>query len=176
MHESTKPEGRPPRGLKGDIHRARLGATATAGELREFVGQLSGRSPQEMVGIVAGSGLIRATVLATVITFALMVASSVYGYLMKKNAPPVVAAPVAAPTAAAPAAPAQGTAAASATGAAAPATGAAAAAPNTPVPPTGPTGPVDPLSRLGVSEVKNSDPKKNPLENSGDDIFKDLKK
>lgn len=95
-----------PRGLARDIHRAREGATATAGELREFVKQLKGRSPQEMLGIVAGSGLVRSTVLATVITVVFMVGFTVGPYLYgKANPKQPVADAEAAAKAAAPAAP-----------------------------------------------------------------------
>lgn len=90
-----------PRGLARDIHRAREGATASAGELREFVKQLKGRSPQEMLGIVAGSGLIRATALAMVITVVFMVGFTVGPYLYGKANPK---APVADAEAAKPAA------------------------------------------------------------------------
>lgn len=38
-------------------------------------------------------------------------------------------------------------------------------------PPKGP----DPLEKLGVSETKSSDPKKNPLDKSVDDLLKDIK-
>lgn len=165
MNEAT-----PPRGLKGDIHRARNGAKASAAELREFVREFRGRSPQEMLGLVAGSNLVQATVLATVITLIFMTAFTVGPYFYKK-ANPVAAKPSKAPAAAAPA-PAP-----SATAAAPVATAAPAATTSAPLPVATGTGPATPdvLNTLGIGETKVADPKKNPLEAGGDDLLKDLK-
>jgi hypothetical protein len=165
----TNPPKLPPRGLRGDIHRAREGASASAEELREFVAQLRGRSPQEMLGVISASDLVRATVLATVITVVGIAAFTVGPYLWNKSHPQAApaAAPVAAP--AGPAKPASTTVA-----------GPAGSRPAGGLPPAGlgPAGstPVDPLSALKVNEVKNADPKKNPLENSNDDLLKDIGK
>ncbi|MCE9603634.1 MAG: hypothetical protein K8U03_01885 [Planctomycetia bacterium] len=172
MTNAPKTEARPPRGLAGDIHRARSGANATAEELREFVRQLRGRSPQEMLGVVAGSSLVRGTVAASVITLIFMVIGTLWPYAMRKMNPVVATKPAvveAAPAAAAPAAanpaaaPAAGTGAAAAT----PASGSAASD-------AGPGSP-DVLGKLGIGDTKISDPKKNPLDNSKDDLLKDLK-
>lgn len=161
-----------PRGLARDIHRAREGATATAGELREFVKQLKGRSPQEMLGIVAGSGLVRSTVLATVITVVFMVGFTVGPYLYGKANPKQ---PVADAEAAKPAAPAAPTAAAApAAAAAAPAGPAVAgtvlsASPGAGRAPTDPTM-TDPLK--AANEVKSFD----PLNDTKDDDFFNTKR
>jgi predicted flap endonuclease-1-like 5' DNA nuclease len=160
-----------PRGLKGDIHLARNGAKATAAELREFVREFRGRSPQEMLGLVAGSNLVQATILATVITVIFMAAFTVGPYFYKK-ANPVAAKPAKAPAAAAPA-PAP-TASATAAAPVAATTAATAAAPLPVATGTGPATP-DVLNTLGIGETKVSDPKKNPLEAGGDDLLKDLK-
>lgn len=172
MSDSPKTEVRPPRGLTGDIHRARAGATATAGELREFVNQLHGRSPQEMLGIVAGSSLIRSTIAASVITVVFMFGFTAGPYVWKKWFPKQVVATKTEPEAPAAAA------AAAPTGTAATPAGSAATA-NLPATagaaPAGPAGPKDPLAPLGINETKIADPKKNPLDNSTDDLLKDLK-
>ena len=169
----TNPPKLPPRGLRGDIHRAREGAAAGAEELREFVKQLRGRSPKEALGVIAASDLVRATILATVITVIGLAAFTVGPYLWNKSKAPKEA-PTAAPAApaAAPAAPAKP----------APTTvaGPAGSLPPGGLPPAGlaPAGstPVDPLSALKVNEVKTADPKSNPLENSKDDLLKDIGK
>jgi hypothetical protein len=168
MSDSVSNSGRPPRGLVGDIHRARTGAKATAEELRAFVRDFRGRSPQEMLGLVAASNLIQATLLATVITFIFMASFTVGPYMMKK-AYPVAAKTSKKPAAAAPA-PAP-------SASAAPAPVAATTATAAPLPVATGTGPATPdvLNTLGIGETKASDPKKNPLEAGADDLLKDLK-
>lgn len=169
VNEST----RPPRGLKGDIHRAREGATASAAELREFVRQCRGKSPQEMLGLVAGSSLVQGTILATIITVIFMGAFTVGPYVMNKAVPPVAKAPKPAP-AAAPAAAPNATA-----STAAPATAASLPATSGPAVPTDPLAPPgsksDIANKLGIGETKIADPKKNPLDAGADDLLKDLK-
>jgi hypothetical protein len=166
----TNPPKLPPRGLRGDIQRAREGASASAEELREFVNQLSGRSPQEALGVIAASDLVRATVLATVITVVGIAAFTVGPYFWNKAQSPKespVAAPAAAPASTAKPAPTT-------------VAGPAGSLPPGGLPPAGlpPAGsaPADPLSRLGVNETKPADPKSNPLENSKDDLLKDIGK
>jgi hypothetical protein len=183
MSDHSQPPALPPRGILGDIHRARTGASASAKELQEFVAQLRGRSPQEMLGMIAGSDLVRATTLATVITVVFMAAFTVGPYLLNKREKEKAAAvPVVAPTAPAPnaVAPApQSTAPSSAAVA-----GPAGSAPGGAVPPgglppagrPGASGPRDPLAPSGVNETKTADPNKNPLENRTDDLLKDIGK
>jgi hypothetical protein len=185
MSEAMSNEARSPRGLKGDIHRAREGAKASAAELRQFVADFRGKAPQEMLGMVAGSGLVQGTIVATIVTVLFMAGFTVGPYVWKKSAPPVAkksapaaeapkpAAPAAAAPAAAPAGNAPATAAANPAApgpSGAPSTG----GPGTAAPGAGPGGP-EVLNRLGVGETKTADPKKNPLENSADDLLKDLK-
>ena len=52
-------------GIARDLDRLKSDAGATAAEIREFLGQMRGRSPQEMIGLVAESGLTRSMFLAT---------------------------------------------------------------------------------------------------------------
>lgn len=163
---SNSPSGRAPRGIAGEIHRAKIGTKATAAELREFVQEFHGRSPQEMLGLVAASNLVQATILATVITFIFMAAFTIGPYFLSSPAPvaakptPPAAAPAPAPSASAAPAPVAATSATTAPLAVATGTG-----PATP----------DVLNTLGIGETKVSDPKKNPLEAGGDDLLKDLK-
>ena len=51
----------------GELRQLRQNSSATVAELRQFLKQLQGRSPQEMLGIVAGSQLVRAIGLSTVL-------------------------------------------------------------------------------------------------------------
>jgi hypothetical protein len=169
MSDAPKNPPPMPRGLVGDVRRARAGATASAAELREFVSQLRGRSPQEMLGAVAESNLVRATVLATVITVVFLALGTILPFAWnrmypEKAAPPAAAAPAAPSTAPA---------------ASAPAAGPAGSAPPTYVlPAAGPaagSAPADPLAPQGINDVKTADPNKNPLLNRGDDLLKELK-
>jgi hypothetical protein len=156
-------QGRPPRGLARDFHRARAGTKASAEELRAYVQQFRGKSPQEMLGLVTGSGLVRSTVLATVLTVIGMAAFTLGPYVWNKMSPPVAKTPKSPPAAAvtAPATPAP----------AAPAPPATVAVPaGTNVPPS-----ADVLEKLGLGESKAKPPTKNPLEAGGDDLLKDLK-
>ncbi len=61
-----------PRGAFKDVKRLQTDGVASVEELREFLGQLKGKSPQEMLGIVAESGLVKGMVTATVGTVALL--------------------------------------------------------------------------------------------------------
>jgi len=179
----TSPQASPPRGLARDIDRIKTGSVATAAELRDFIGKLKGKRPQEVMGTIAGSSLVQCTTLATIITVVGMAIFTVGPYLWNKSRP--------APTATAQAVPAPAAAPAASTPAvASPAKNDAAA----PVEPSksdtakGPAAapvanPLEPsidskqkaIEKLGIGETKASDPKKNPLENSADDLLKDLK-
>lgn len=53
-------------GMLNDMNRLKTEASATSGELREFIRGLKGRSPQEVMGIVAGNALTQAMVTATI--------------------------------------------------------------------------------------------------------------
>jgi len=62
-----------PRGMIArDLHRVREDGRASAEELRQFMGELRGRSPQEMLGAVAQSDLVRSTLAAVVLTAILL--------------------------------------------------------------------------------------------------------
>ena len=136
--------------MRRDLHRARENAFASTAELREFVHNLKGKSPQEVLGAVANSGLAQGVGLATVGTIILMAVFTVGPYfLYGKPAPPAPkkeAAAVAEPAAAT----AQTT-----EKAAAPSTDASANAQRT-------------LDKMGESETKTADPKVNPLDDLDD--------
>lgn len=56
--------------------------SATLGEIQEFLARTRGKSPQEVIGIVARSGLVRSTVLATTLIFAFVVVFTVIPYFI----------------------------------------------------------------------------------------------
>lgn len=52
-------------GIAADMKRLKSDSASTAEEVREFIANLKGRSPQEVLGAVSESGLVQATVQAT---------------------------------------------------------------------------------------------------------------
>jgi hypothetical protein len=146
------------RGLTRDLTRLKQDGSASVAEVREFVRQMRGKSPAEVLGSVAQSSLTHGVVVATVATVILMVIFTAGPYVVYGKAP---AKKPAAPAAAAePAKPAE----------AAPA---AAAAETTPAESKQPSKAA--VDVLGENEAKESAPDKNPLEDKGDDLLKDLK-
>ncbi|MDP7277973.1 MAG: hypothetical protein QF363_21010 [Planctomycetaceae bacterium] len=61
-----------PRGVFKDVKRLQTDGTASVEELREFLERLKGKSPQEMLGIVAESGLVKGMVTATIGTMVVL--------------------------------------------------------------------------------------------------------
>ena len=143
---------------RSDIRKLKRNASATAGELREFLAQMHGKSPREMLGAVASSNLGKALIQATVGVAAVIVVLTIvpfaWGAVFKKDAPERPAAVAVAPE-----------------------------APEAPETPAGaPREPsLDPdakpdrtLDALGIGGSKEAPLSVNPLEDAGDDILKDL--
>jgi hypothetical protein len=133
----------------GELRQLKTNGAATAGELREFIGSLKGKSPQEVLGAVAQSGLTRGIVLATIGFVVVLVTCSVVPYGYNKIWPSVTAAPTKSsdddqPTESNPDAENS----------------------EQPVASTdeNPAGAGDLTDTLGIGETKTSDPKANPLE------------
>jgi len=149
-------------GIVGKMSRLRAHSGATAAELREFVKQLRGKAPQEVIGVIAQSDLIRATAMAAVGTVVLMIVFTVLPMLFKGSK-----------GATEPAAPA----------AAAASDGNKATTPvvknddskTTVTPSVAKTKEQEAADKLGIGETKTLDPKKSPLDSVGDDLFKDVK-
>ena len=133
---------------KADLRELRDNSRATVGEIQAFLRELKGKSPQEMLGLVAQSGLFRSLVLSTGLVVGGILLFTAIPYFMGgeekpapvSESPAPVEAPVETPKPVEPAA--------------------------EPVP--------DPLSKLGVGEELSAPPNTNPLENKGDDFLKDL--
>lgn len=147
-------------GLRRDLRRAREGAFATTAELREFVHNLRGKSPQEVLGAVANSGLAQGVVLATLGTVVLMAVFTVIPYSVYGGKAAAKAALEAKKVAAAKAAEAS-----SAEAAAEAATTTDKAAPASK---TAAGNAQQTLEKMGESETKQADPKVNPLDNLDD--------
>ena len=153
--------------LSNDFRQMKTNGAATTAEIHEFVRQLRGKPPQEVLGTVAQSGLTHGIILASLLTVAGMGLMTVVPYVMGKGEP-VVKKPAA-------------QASADAKPTAEPATTSPAGDAAVALPPgAGPGEPsaankADVLSKLGLDETKTADPKTNPLEDKADDLLKDLK-
>ena len=142
-----------------DMENVKQNRAASLGELKEFLGKLQGRSPQEVVGIVSASMLIQSMVISTIGALAVLAIFTVGPYLVygppkeKKLAtpPPPTVAPEQAP-AAATAGTEQGK------------TGELSAEDKTKA-----------MSKLGIDETKTADPNKNPLDKDVDKLLEGLK-
>jgi hypothetical protein len=81
-----------------DLHNLQQNGSASLAELKEFLGKLQGRSPQEVVGLVSTSMMVQSMVIATLGTIALLAVFTIGPYIVygapqvKQNARPPVAA------------------------------------------------------------------------------------
>jgi len=82
-----------PSGISGGVSRLKANAGATAEELREFIGQIHEKSPQEILGAVAESGLARGIAASALGAFVLLAVFTVGPFLMNRQ--PADAAPTA---------------------------------------------------------------------------------
>lgn len=135
---------------KADFRELKTNSSATLQELQEFLRQLKGKSPQEMLGVVATSQLFRATILSLILVtgaiFGLTAFSYFFGEKPEPTTPseptPVAVVPTPAPPVTKPKVTTR-------------------EAPN----------PIDPL---GVNDQLSTAPNTNPLENKKEDFLKDL--
>ncbi|MEJ7595754.1 MAG: hypothetical protein WKF77_29945 [Planctomycetaceae bacterium] len=67
-------------GVFSNMQRLRVHSSASATELREFLSQLKGRSPQEVMGIVAESSLVQGITRATIASAVLLVVFTIIPY------------------------------------------------------------------------------------------------
>ncbi len=65
-----------------DLHNLKQNGSASIAELKEFLGRLQGRSPQEVVGLVSTSLLVQSMIIATVGTLAIMVIFTIGPYMV----------------------------------------------------------------------------------------------
>lgn len=136
---------------------------ATAAELREFLTQLRGKSPAEMLGAVASSNLVRGTAVAAVGTLALLVLATAIPFAFSGSR--------SGGNGEAPAEPVQQAAAADPAGAPVVETDDARTGEGDEQPATDARTTAD---LLGVGEERHAPPDVNPLDNALDDLLKDL--
>ena len=141
-----------------DLREMRNNSRETLAELQAFLRELKGKSPQEMLGLVAGSQLVRCIGLSTALVAATILIFTAVPYFLAKDGAPVAVQPAATPVPAS-----------------VPATPPVPAAPETPPAEVKPAPPAaDALSNLGIGGEISAPPDKNPLENRTDDFLKDL--
>ena len=147
-----------------DVKAVRANSASTAKELRDFLGQLKGKSPGEMLGLVAQSSLVQSTINASVLMVVLILVLTIIPFGVSKMKSSGAAAGKETPAAANNA----------------PATSEPKAAPvagKTPdsTPGGEPTTAKPTLEdTLGIGDALEAPADKNPLESKADDLFKDL--
>lgn len=154
-------------GVSRDLRRLKANASLSLGELREFLAQTRGRSPQEVLGLVAGSALMRCIGWALVGTVILLIVGTIGPYLIW--GPPRAAAVKPRVAAAAPAAPQAK--------AEPPAESPKQAAASPTVQATDQPSPEDAkkaVKVMGLGETKTADPKTNPLDKKLDNLLDKL--
>lgn len=156
MPSTSMPPKEPPTVLSGDFRNLRTHGAASLEELKEFLGTLRGKSPQEVIGIVSSSMLIQSVAVAAGITVLTMVVFTVGPYLIWG---PTKAKPAEAPAAPSPAPTPPATVAAS--------TGDDKKKSNGPSPEDA----AKAAKAMGLDETKTADPRANPLEKDFDKLL-----
>lgn len=136
---------------KADFRDLKANSNATVQELQEFLRDLKGKSPQEMLGVVASSQLFRATILSIIlVTIAIFTLTAIPFFLGDKPEAkaeiPVVLAP----------------------------SGPAPIPDKTQPDSTDTPKKMEPLAPLGVNEKKTAPANVNPLEDDGGNFLEDL--
>ena len=145
--------------LKSDMRKLSRNASASAVELREFLAQMRGKSPRKMLGSVATSNLGKSLIQAVGGVAVAIILFTLIPFVFNKKTP------------------SEKSAGSSQEQAPSPPTTASASKQSTPAEP-----PLDPdakpgkaLDKLGIGESREAPLSINPLEDSSDDILKDLK-
>ncbi len=141
------------RGIIGDIRSARHNGAASLAELHEFIGSLKGRKPQEVVGIAANNGLVRALVTSVIGFMVVLLIFTAIPFFMADDPPS--AQPSITPAANRPE-PTEVN------------------EPDSPSSATTADG-ENVLDKLEIGETKEADPDENPLDGQFNDLLKDIK-
>ncbi len=135
---------------KADLRELKANSRATVQELQLFLRELKGKSPPEMLGIVASSQLIRAIVLSVILVIGAIFALTAIPYFFGNKESPDPEQPIV-------------------TNPATPAAEPKQADPNPKQ-----IKPAEPLAPLGLNEKKNAPANVNPLEDDGGSFLKEL--
>ncbi len=166
QHRAAKPASAPGSKVIRDFKQLQESGGASVAELREFLRTMKGKSPQEMLGTVAQSNLVRSTTISAVGCALLLVALTGMGLGYKAAFPPAKK-PTRSPTTAT-------------TSGNSSAGNTAAQAGSTTTDPSGKTG--DPAGtptkglaeNLGIGETKDTPPDFDPFKNGGGSADDDL--
>lgn len=158
---SEEPIVKPVMSPKRDIERLGKNGQAVVGELREFLANLKGKSPKEMMGAVAESHLGKSLVSATVFMAVLLFILSVVPFYLKQNQEAEKLARDEAPSSGASSSEQEKE------SEYVPEVGEAGEKPLT-------TPEQSTADALGIGEQKVADPKSNPLDSSGEDLLDGL--
>ena len=66
--------------VKGDFKNLKANSAVTAGELRQFLSEMRGQTPKEMLGSIAQSSLVRSVAISTACICSLLLALTVIAY------------------------------------------------------------------------------------------------
>ena len=135
---------------KADLRELKANSSATVQELQLFLRELKGKSPPEMLGIVASSKLIRAIILSVILVIVAIFALTAIPYFLGNKETPDPEQTIV-------------------TNSVTPAP-----EPKEAKPTPNQTKPAEPLAPLGVNEKKNAPANVNPLEDDGGSFLKDL--
>ena len=135
---------------KADLREIKANSSATVQELQLFLRELKGKSPPEMLGIVASSQLIRAIILSVILVIVAIFALTAIPYFLGNKETPDPEQPIV-------------------TNSVTPAP-----EPKEAKPTPNQTKPAEPLAPLGVNEKKTAPENVNPLEDDGGSFLKDL--
>ena len=148
--ESDQPKRTAMASTKADLRELRGNSQATVQEIQEFLRELKGKSPQEMLGLVSASGLFRAILMSTALVAGAILLFTIIPFFMADEKPQ--------------------------TESENPTVQNEEKTPELPTPPTKPetsTAP-EPADTLGIGDELPAPPNVNPLENTSDDFLKDL--
>ena len=77
------------RGILGDVQRVQRNGTASLTELRDFIGSLKGRKPQEVMGEMASNGLVQGIIMSTVGFVIVLLVFTAFPFFLAEEEPVV---------------------------------------------------------------------------------------
>ena len=147
-----------PGGILGDVQSVKRNGAASLTELREFIGALKGRKPQEVMGEMASNGLVQGIILSFIGFVVVLLVFTAFPFFLAEDEPLVQT--EATPTAS-PVQPVEQPPAVQNANEEKPLEG-------------GPTGDAV-LDNLGIGETKDANPDANPLGDKFDDLLEGVK-
>lgn len=147
-----------PGGILRDVQSVKRNGAASLTELREFIGALKGRKPQEVMGEMASNGLVQGIIMSSIGFVVVLLVFTAFPFFLAEDEPKVQ--PEATPTAS-PVQPVEQS-------------PAVQNANEEKLLEGGPTGDAV-LDNLGIGETKDANPDANPLGDKFDDLLEGVK-